>query len=79
MACERVGNAIVCTRTSRKQLGRCRECWVQTATLLCDGPSKSARGKTCDKPICRACATAGGHNVDYCRDHASPENRRLSL
>jgi hypothetical protein len=77
--CERVGNTIICGRGSRKHLGKCRECWVTDATKLCDGPSKDARGKTCDKPLCAGCATAGGPNVDYCAEHATPASRRLAL
>jgi len=86
--CERVpmpggSYAIVCSRGSGKKLGKCQECWLVEATLLCDGPRKNqagrATGGTCDKPLCRGCATSGGPNVDYCRDHKNPASRRLAL
>lgn len=79
MTCERVGAAIVCSRRSRKSLGKCTECWINEATKLCDGPSATARGKTCDKPLCQRCATTGGANVDYCKTHNTAEKRKLAL
>jgi hypothetical protein len=73
------GFAIACSRGERHKLGKCRVCWHRQATLLCDGPSATARGKTCDTPLCRSCAKPGGPNVDYCPDHDAPEKRRLAL
>jgi hypothetical protein len=88
MPCERHGNAIVCSRGSRK-LGKCQECFVREATLLCDGPlpagvvhrrsSIAGADKTCSKALCRSCATHVPPDQDYCRDHADPEKRRLAL
>lgn len=89
MACERVGNAIVCGRGQRVPLGRCQECGVAPATLLCDGPLPKGivhrrsqvpgADKTCSLPLCRACATHVAPDQDYCRAHAAPEHRRLAL
>lgn len=79
MPCEVIGGAIVCSRSSGKTLGKCRQCWVREATLLCDGPSVSDRGKTCDTPLCRTCAVHVEPNRDFCRDHGTPEKRRLAL
>lgn len=79
MACERVGNAIVCGRSSRKKLGKCGECWVTDATQLCDGPHPTTRGKTCDKPLCRGCALHVAPDRDYCKSHKDPASRRLAL
>jgi hypothetical protein len=79
--CERVpvgngGFAIVCRGHRR---GRRRVCSCgREANLLCDGPGVE-RGQTCDRPICAACATPGGRNIDYCREHDTPAKRRLAL
>jgi hypothetical protein len=79
--CERVGNAIICGRGSRKKLGKCQECWVVEATVLCDGPVrlKGARPGTCDKPLCRGCAMHVAPDRDYCKSHKDPASRRLAL
>lgn len=57
----------VCTRGSGVRRRRCWHCG-KLDNLLCDGPV--AVNKTCDRPICRGCATSGGPNIDYCRDCA---------
>jgi hypothetical protein len=77
--CERLGSVIICGRRGRNSLGICRDCGVKKATRLCDGPSATARGKTCDKPLCEDCATPGGYDVDYCKEHWKPDSRKLSL
>lgn len=74
MACERVGNAIVCGRRSGRT-SVCAECGVREATLLCDGPlpagmlhrrsSVPGADKTCSKPLCRDCATHVSPDQDY--------------
>jgi len=33
---------------------------------LCDGPSASDRRKTCDAPLCAACAHRAGGDLDFC-------------
>lgn len=59
--------------------GRSREkCWKcgRPASLLCDYPV--GEGKTCDKPLCRACAIHVGHDRDYCPDHPHDQQTRLN-
>jgi hypothetical protein len=88
MPCDVHGNTIICSRGSRR-FGKCAECGIGEATLLCDGPlprgmvhrrsSVPGADKTCSKPLCRSCATHVPPDQDYCREHAAPENRRLAL
>lgn len=71
--CDRIelpggGFAIVCGGHRGRRKAACVHCG-RPASLLCDGPGKN--GKTCDRPICAACTTPGGKDIDYCRDHAS--------
>jgi hypothetical protein len=68
MICRVVGNAIVCS--GRQRAKRCKHCG-SPANLLCD--FATAPGKTCDAPICPRCATPGGKNVDFCKDHRGGE------
>lgn len=80
MPCDHVGNAIICSRGSRRSLGRCQDCGLRPAALLCDGPVQNgANATTCDRPICYDCATHVAPNTDYCKTHADPEKRRLAL
>ena len=88
MPCDVRDNEIICSR-GRRKLGKCGECFVRDATLLCDGPlpsgvvhrrsSIAGADTTCSKPLCRECATHVAPDADYCRDHADPEKRRLAL
>jgi hypothetical protein len=85
MGCEPVGNTIICSRGGR---AKCQECGIREGTLLCDGPlpagivhrrsSVPGADKTCSKRICPTCATSTPTG-DYCKDHATPESRRLAL
>ena len=61
------GVGVICTRGSGPRRRRCFHCG-RLDNLLCDGPV--AVNKTCDRPICRGCATSGGLDVDFCRDCA---------
>lgn len=82
------GGVIFCSRGQRSRIGKCQECWVNEATVLCDGPlprgvvhrrsSIPGADKTCSRPLCRSCATQVGDR-DYCSEHRDPEKRRLSL
>ncbi len=63
MPCERIGNAIVCSRGQRRA-PKCRFC-SEPSTKLCDGRAADGHG-TCDKPICDKHAQHVGPNVDYC-------------
>lgn len=72
----------LCSRGERRQL--CSSCKRSTATKLCD--FRLANGKTCDRPLCAACAveqpqpprpypempleTIVRDSVDYCPAHA---------
>ena len=49
----------------------------QPATKLCDFPT--ARGKTCDRPLCDRCAVGIDRDVDYCPDHPRTVARQLAL
>jgi hypothetical protein len=68
--CERVQLAdgtvaIVCSdRRHRRRTCRCGF----RATALCD--HRNSDGRTCDCPLCQACALHVGKNRDYCRAHA---------
>lgn len=59
-------NTIVCQRGVQAR-AKCVSCH-RPHTKLCD--FEIAPGKTCDAPLCGSCATSGGTNVDYCREHA---------
>ncbi len=69
MACRGIklpngGAAIVCG--PRKRRRNCDRCGAK-ATLLCDW--KTDAGKTCDRPICTACAEEVGPDKHLCPDH----------
>lgn len=75
MACRSVavpggGVAIVCTRGERPR--RCAVCGAPGATLLCDGPPRTPKAKTCDRPLCVRCAVRRAPDQDYCPEHAPP-------
>lgn len=55
--------AIVCTRGVRPIRCSCG----RRGNLVCDWPLED--GKTCDKPICKACARHVGPDTDYCPFH----------
>lgn len=56
----------------QKSTGPCSRCG-EPGDLLCDGPHPSGlrgAGKTCDKPLCRACAVSIRYvNLDFCPEH----------
>ena len=56
-------SAIVCG--PRRRRPKCTFC-DRRAPLLCDQPMKD--GKTCDKPLCSACAVKEG-SLDLCPTH----------
>jgi len=58
--------AIVCSHR-RGQYKLCRFCSNRLYTRLCD--FVVARKKTCDAPMCDACATSVGPDLDYCPTH----------
>ena len=64
MPCEIRGNAIICSRSSRRPR-KCSVCHIYDGTQLCDGPKSN--GKTCDVPLCRRCAHRVGEQ-DFCPD-----------
>ena len=69
MPCTVVGNAIICSRGGRRTV-LCAYCG-RPQEVLCDFPLTGARARqTCDKPMCRACATHVEPDEDYCRAHA---------
>lgn len=66
-------HAIVCMSDRPR---RCR-CGAR-ATLLCDYPVKAFR--TCDRPICRRCATEIGEDRHLCPEHRKrPRQEELGL
>lgn len=58
------GRGIICTSTRTR---RCRWCGAG-ATLLCDGPGPLGEydARTCDAPVCKACAKHVGPDEDLC-------------
>ena len=71
MPCEVVrlpdgGSAIVCSGRSRSKCACGR-----AATLLCDWKVPARRSGTCDRPICRGCATKPAPDKDLCPAHAA--------
>jgi hypothetical protein len=56
--------AILCSRGKRTR--KCHCCGAPAARL-CDFELR--RGKSCDKPLCDACAVPAGDDRDYCPDH----------
>jgi hypothetical protein len=67
--------AIVCrSHTSSRHCSVCKR--ALKTWKLCDFPT--GNGKTCDKPLCQACAHHCELDLDYCPNHArllTPEGR----
>ena len=66
MTCHRFRSAdgrmtgFICWRGERQRL--CSACKSRPASLLCDFPlSGKKQGRTCDRPLCRACAVNVPH------------------
>lgn len=57
------GTAIVCFVSRRTKRCKCGA----LATLLCDW--KAGAGKTCDRPLCAACAEEVAEEKHLCREH----------
>lgn len=70
------GVAIVCGGQARS--GRpCIYCGA-AGRKLCD--HRNSDGRTCDAPMCVACATTvPGRNRDYCRNHAPRHRAELQV
>lgn len=72
MACEHVtfpdgSDGFICgVRRARRP--PCVHCG-QPSAFECDGPPRSARHTTCDRPLCRRCRIHVPPNQDFCRDH----------
>lgn len=47
---------------------KCQACFQRTGVRQCDYPTGPGR-KTCDRFICRQCATAIDAKTDYCPEH----------
>lgn len=43
----------------------------QPAALLCDWKVPGKKSGTCDRPLCRACATKVGPDKDLCPEHTA--------
>ncbi len=60
---------------SHKRAPSCSVCRHATSTKLCDGPAlpknRHQKSKTCDRPLCDACAHPRGREKDYCPEHVS--------
>ncbi len=56
---------IACTRERPRR--KCNVCHARPATRLCDYPT--GKGKTCDCPLCVACARRIGVDRDHCPSH----------
>jgi hypothetical protein len=81
MACERVGNAIVCGRTRKgKRFTRLCEC-MAPAAFQCDWITDREGPLTCDAYVCARHATQVGPDKHLCPTHAEawswhPANKR---
>lgn len=70
----------ICERGRRSRSKPCA--CGRTSTKLCDGRVPgAAKGRTrrCDAPICDACATAIGEDLDHCRACVAREIARLAV
>jgi len=69
-------HAIVCGPPARAR--KCIVCGVSTKEpKLCDFPV--GKGKTCDAPMCRACARHTDPDTDFCPRHDDFMKGRLKL
>lgn len=81
MPCRKVplpegGFMIVCSRGQKPKL--CTYC-SNPSEVLCDGPGINPE-KTCDKPMCRKCAThVPGKDLDYCHSHRHLKEEQPTL
>lgn len=57
---------IACSRIRRGPKPLCSVCRKSPGTQLCDGPKPNGASKTCDAPLCRACAEHVGPDRDLC-------------
>jgi hypothetical protein len=67
------GAAIICGRRHAKATP-CKFCG-RPSTKLCDFPmyiGNAVQVRTCDAPMCDACATNVGPDKDHCPDHVAP-------
>jgi len=62
------GLVFLCGR-GRARTQPCDHCG-QPGTRLCDRTVSQAPFRTCDRPLCAACAIHRPGHVDYCRAHA---------
>ncbi len=70
------GGAIVCgPRPLGKAVGPCVHCG-RPAGFLCDGPPRTPKAATCDRPLCQLCTSRVAPGRDLCRDcRAAREGR----
>lgn len=68
MACEFVGNAIICGR-GRKSSPPCVTCG-KPSTRLCDFTVTAHSTGTCDRAMCDQHSKNMALNIDYCLVHA---------
>jgi hypothetical protein len=61
-------HGFVCHRGPAPKPKPCRYCG-QPATCLCDHPQGK---RTCDTPMCAACATEVDADLHQCREHGEP-------
>lgn len=82
MPCERVGNAIVCSRGPRRRKAQLCACG-SVSTRMCDWkigkPARGEKQKTCDRPLCVSCTTSPTEDKDLCADHAAAWQRQQEL
>lgn len=77
---ERVGGGFICG--GRETAKKCRGLpgCTRKSKFLCDFPLAGEKaGKTCDRPLCAACAKVVGADLHYCPSHGmlDPEGRAL--
>ncbi len=68
IACGRGVNPRKCSYCSRTHTKLC-DFVVGFKTMLMSNPPQNGDPRTCDKPLCDACARSVGEDKDHCRIH----------
>lgn len=61
-------------KLSNPRRTKCRFCKKWWGSRLCDFPL--GNGRTCDAPMCPACATRTGEDADLCPNHKNAAPQR---
>ena len=70
--CDRVrlpdGGVMILCGVRRGRRPPCVHCG-QASAFECDGPPRTAKTTTCDRPLCGRCRIHVPPNFDFCHDH----------